>query len=89
MGVPVVGAAGAVGRKKVTPESAWGTALGKLSSSLLKSQSLTLTSVPLGQLCGGQEILLGCLGPWLQASGSGDTSVTATNICVAICKPCP
>ena len=71
------------------PQSAWGTALGNLSSSLLKGQGLTLTSVPPGQLCRGQEILLGFLGPWLQASGSGDTSVTATNICVAICKPCP
>ena len=71
------------------PQSAWGTALGNLSSSLLKGQGLTRTSVPPGQLCRGQEILLGFLGPWLQASGSGDTSVTATNICVAICKPCP
>ena len=68
------------------PKSAWGTAMGNLSSSLLKGQGLTPTSVSLGQLCGGQEILLGCLGPCLQASGSGDTSVTATNICVAICS---
>ena len=68
------------------PKSAWGTALENLSSSLLKGQGLTPTSVPLGQLCWGQEILLGCLGPCLQASGSGDTSVTATNICVAICS---
>lgn len=38
----------------------WGT-----SPLPAQGPSLTLTSVPLGQLCGGQEILLGCLGPWL------------------------
>lgn len=53
-----------------------------------RAKSLTLTSVPLGQLCGsGNSPWL--FGPLTGPPRSGTLSVTATNICVAICKPCP